>query len=425
MASPSISRRNRWTFAAFIALAMLAAIGFVAWEWPAWEFAREARRDLNAGRYGEAQASAERWLRLRPNSAEAHYIRAKSAMALDRYRDFAESLLKARALGYPETSLEVLQALNDAKSGRLDLARPVLLRAFNESTEPDLMVNEALSRLLMELYDWPHAGGVLKRWGEHAPNDPRPPLWHAAVNRRRDSDPKVILGDFQEALRRDPNLLEARLGVAEELARTGKYREAAVEYDAYLAKVPDDPTALLGAGRVALELGKLELAVQRFDRVLTLDPENAEAHVEKAKFSRLQGDEADALRHLDKAIELKPYETAPHYNRRLALLRLGRTDEARKEQEAIDLIKADLDRMNELQERLNKSPNDPNLQSRLALWMLTHGFDQEGLKWAGKILTDHPGHRETCLILARYYEQKGNPEQAAHYQSLISRPQSR
>jgi tetratricopeptide (TPR) repeat protein len=424
MAKPSISRRKS-AVVAFVALTLLAAIAVTSYEWPAWRAASETRRELAAGRYAEAQASAERWVRLRPRSAEAHFLRAKAALALGRRNDLVQGMLQARALGYPEDRLAVLQALVDAHAGRFVLARPILIRAFNEAAEPDLMVDEALSRVLMELYDWPHAGAILKRWGEHAPNDPRPLLWHAAVNRRRDSDPEVIAADFREALRRDPTLAEARLGLAEELARTGKYREAGSEFEAYLARVPDDPAGQLGAGRVALELGDLDLALRRFDRALALDPDNAEAHIEKARFSRSRGDDADALAHLDRAIALRPYDPAPRYNRRLALIRLGRTDEARKEQEAIDLLKADLDRMNDLQDRLNKSPNDANLQSKLALWMLTHGYDQEGLKWAGKILTDHPGHRETCQLLARYYEQKGNLGLAVYYQSQMARPMSR
>ncbi len=421
MVLPPILRRNRWTLAAFVASVMVAAMGVVVREGPAWQISRETRREFNAGRYSEAAASAGRWLGLRPGSAEAHFFHAKAAIALGRRRDFVESLLKARSLGYPEVQLEVLQALIDAQAGRFELARPVLIRAFNEATAPDLMVDEALARLLMELYDWPRAGAVLGRWGQDAPTDPRPPLWQAAVNRRRDSDPEEIIANFREALRRAPGLPEARLGLAEELVKAGKHRDASVEFQAYLAQVPDDPAAQLGAGRNALELGDLDVALRRFDLALTLDPDNAEAHIEKAKFSRLRGEEADALVHLDKAISLKPYDPAPRYNRRLALLRLGRADDARKEQEAIDLVKSDLDRMNGLRERLDRSPNDASLQCRLAFWMLTHGFDQEGLKWAAKILTDHPGHRETCQLLARYHEQKGHTELAAYYQSESSK----
>ena len=102
------------------------------------------------------------------------------------------------------------------------------------------------------------------------------------------------------------------------------------------------------------------------------------------------------------------------------LSRLGRSDEARKEQGTLDRLKADLDQMNDIRVRLSKSPDDASLQSRLALWMFSHGFEQEGLKWAGKILNDHPGHRETCFLLAEYHEKQGNHELALYYRTQMS-----
>ena len=73
----------------------------------------------------------------------------------------------------------------------------------------------------------------------------------------------------------------------------------------------------------------------------------------------------------------------------------------------------------ELQDRLDASPNDPHLQSRLARWMLAHGYDEEGVKWATKILIDHPGYRETCLVLADYYERIGDWETAKSYRDQV------
>lgn len=422
MALPAISWRRTMTLAAFTGLVLLAAAGFAVRERPAWQAARDARSDLAAGRYDDARKAADRWIRSRPGAAEAHYIRAKAAIALGRPRDLVDGLRQAQRLGFPDDRLAVLRALIDAQAGRLDQARPVLARAFNEATEPDLMVDEALARVLMELYDWPHAGAVLERWSRDAPADHRPPLWRAAVHRRRDADPEEIVADFREALRRAPGLPEARLGLAEGLARVGRHREAEPEFVAYLAQAPDDAAGQLGAGRNALELGDLDLAARRFERALALDPENGEAHIEQAKFDQAQGDDRSALIHLDRAIALRPFDPAPRYSRRIALNRLGRADEARAEQEALDRLKADLDGMESIQSRLNKSPDDVKLQCGLATWMFAHGFDQEGLKWSRKILADHPGHRETRALLSGYYEKQGNEQQASYYRARITPP---
>ena len=357
---------------------------------------------------------------MRPHAAYAHYLRAKAALALGRRGELADGLKQAKALGYPDDELAVLVALIDAQDGRIDRATPVLIRAFHDAKEPDPMLDEALARVLMERYDWPHAGAVLGRWAEDAPLDPRPPLWRAIVHRRRDAVPEVIAADFREALRRSPELAEARLGLAEELARAGRHREAVPEYDAYLAVKPDDPLGLLGAGRNALELGDLATADRLIDRALALNPESAEAQIEKARCARTRGDDLGALPHLDKAIALRPFDPDPRYSRVLVLKRLRRPDDARREQAALERLKADLDQMEATRERLGASPNDLGLQVKLARWMFSHGFDQEGLKWAGKILADHPGDRETCSMLADYHEKHGNHDLAGSYRSRVT-----
>ena len=414
-------RRRWWLVTILAVLSALSVSGWVAWERPSRQASAEARRALAAGRYEDAWNVLERWTRARPRAAEAHYLRAKTAIALGRRHDVTVSLKEARALGYPEDGLAVLRALIDARNGRLAEAQPVLARAFAEARAPDLMIDEALARVYLETYDFPHAGAVLTRWARDAPTDPRPPWWRARANLRRDAEPNVVIADCREALRRDPTLAEARLGLADLLRREHRNTEAAAEYDAYLASKPDDPAGHLGAGSNRLELGDLDAARRDLDRALVLDPENAEAHKERAKLDLRLGDAAAALGHLDRAVAVLPHDPALHYSRRLALTRLGRLDEAKQEQQVMDRLKADLDRMNELQARLAGSPHDAHLQTELARWMLAHGYDKEGEKWARKVLGEHPGNPETCLLLADYHERLGQWERAQYYRAQIRR----
>ncbi len=390
-------------------------------EWPAVREARAARTALAAGRFEDARPILERWVELRPGSAEAHYLRARVALALGRRDDLSESMRLAQKLGLSADQLALLRALVDVQFGRYVQAREPLRREFDRAETPDPQLDEGLARVYMETYDFPNALKVLERWIRDAPDHPEPHVWRAVAHGRMDADPEVIIADYREALRRDSGSVTARLGLASTLGRIHRNAEAAREFDAYLALVPGDPAGHLGAGRNALELGNMELAARRIGRALELDPGSAEAHTEHAKLDQRSGDEAGALGHLDKAIELKPADPALRYSRKLALIRLGRLAEAEQEQRELDRVQAEVDRVNELQARLAEAPKDASLQNQIALWMFDHGYPLEGVKWAEKILSDHPGHPKTCAMLAAYYERLGMWQKVNDYQAQARR----
>ena len=123
-----------------------------------------------------------------------------------------------------------------------------------------------------------------------------------------------------------------------------------------------------------------------------------------------------ALAHLDRVVVLTPFDPDVHYQRSLALKRVGQAMRAR-EQADFARLTHDQQEREVLQERLADSPDDAKLQSQLARWMFAHGYDQEGVSWAKKILIEHPGHPETCLVLADYYERLGQWELAESYKN--------
>src|SRR5947209_20614212 len=61
-----------------------------------------ARRAVADRRYDEAEAPLARWLQSRPGAAEAHYLKARIALARDRPRETLDELNRAAGLGYPD-----------------------------------------------------------------------------------------------------------------------------------------------------------------------------------------------------------------------------------------------------------------------------------------------------------------------------------
>ena len=327
---------------------------------------RAARRAAGGGRYPEARGLIERWLKADPGSAEAHYLEARVMLALDRPAEVVAAMARARALGHPESDLALLRAIIAAKQSRFDGIEPTLAGAFAAATGPDALLDEALAKVYIETLDFARAAPVLARWVVEAPHDPKPYLWRAEIDRRKNGVPAALIDDYREALKRDPSLDNARLGLAETLLTLHRSAEAATEYDAYLARRPADPSALFGRGRNALELGDEDAARRDFDRVLEIDPRHAPALKERAELHVRRGEDALALAQLDRAAESAPDDVNIRYSRSLALSRLGRASEAGAEREVVRRLREDQVKLDGLQKRLVHDPRDLALQCQVA-----------------------------------------------------------
>ena len=205
----------------------------------------------------------------------------------------------------------------------------MLRRAFEEQHAPDRQVDEALAKVYLETYDLTRSAAVLKVWARDFPDDPKPYLWWAEVHGRAADQQSMVENDYREALRRDPSLARADLGLAEELRKAHRNAEAAAEYDACLALEPNNAAAHLGAGRNLMEHGDEPAAARHLNRAMVLDPKNAEPYKELAEAASRRGDWAASLALLDRAVALDPYDVGVRNSRGLALSRLGRIDEAR------------------------------------------------------------------------------------------------
>jgi predicted Zn-dependent protease len=417
------ARRGRWWArrrrGVAIAAATLLAVGIV-WarardEWASHADAEAVRRAVAARRYAEAGAPLRRWLEARPGSAEAHYHRARIALGQDRPTETIAAMEKARALGYPEPSLERLRGILLARASRFGEAEPLLRRAREADPRPDPELDEARARVYLETFRLAEAAAVLESWARIAPEDPKPYLWRVEIDRRTGARPEDLERDYRAALQRDPGRDEARFGLAEALAQANRHAEAAREFDAYLARKPDDPEGHLSAGNNALVLGDLDVAIRHFDRALALAPDDPRALMARAGLDLRRGDPSAALATLDRALRLDPYEPEVRHRRALALDQLGRRDEARAEREAAARLREDAARVEQIREGLVRAPNDRALQREAARWLVDHGHAEEGARWAKRVLAADPADPDMNRLLADHYRRLGNSGLANFY----------
>ena len=109
----------------------------------------------------------------------------------------------------------------------------------------------------------------------------------------------------------------------------GKYREAAVEYQAALQKLPDDPDLLYGLAEALKAQGEDAEYRQTLARVLRIRPDHPEACLALAEFfvgAKAYG-RAEEL--VDRVLKARPGDARALLLRARALTGLGRVDEAR------------------------------------------------------------------------------------------------
>ncbi len=418
-----LSGRARWLVVAVGVTLVLVAVGvLIRGEVAARSAARATRRALADRRFAEAEVALGRWLRARPRSAEAHYLKARVALGLGRPQEAVDELARARVLGHPAAPSDRLDAIIRAGAGRYAEAEPVLRRVLANSEAPDPEAAEALARVYLQTFQFHAAAAVIDRWIREAPGDAKPYLWRTEVNTRLEKDSSAQIRDYRAALERDPTLDRARLGLADELRLAGRGEEAGPEYGSYIARRPDDPAGHLGAGLVALDRDDQAGAIRHLDRTLELDPANAAALSARAAIAVRRGEDAAALALLDRAVRINPHDVEIRHRRGLCLARLGRHDEARAEQQVAARLREDDQRLNKLQRALVANPGDPGLQGEVARWMIEHGHEEEGLRWARKILGEKANHPEANRLMADYHERGGNPGLANYYRLQAKAP---
>jgi hypothetical protein len=73
-----------------------------------------------------------------------------------------------------------------------------------------------------------------------------------------------------------------------------------------------------------------------------------------------------------------------------------------------------------LRETVLAQPANLSARFEVAKWMLSHGHDDEGLRWTAEILRADSRHASTHQLLADYHQKKGNSGLANYHQVMAS-----
>jgi tetratricopeptide (TPR) repeat protein len=410
-------------------LVVLAAAGLAAAAYFAYDYdqvrrlARTVRQSLASRRYEEAREPLRRWLAKRPDSGEAHYYRAWSALAVDQRDEAAVAIQQATRLGFNPGLLDCLVAIFEARGNHFDEAEPILEKAFGRQLEPRGMVAKELARIYLASYRLTQAAMAIERWRDLAPEDPQPYLWSNEIASRSDGEPMILILNYRAALDRDPRLDKARLGLARQLSNARRFDDAKQEFLACLQRNPNDASARVGLGRIAIREGDIEESTRYFEAVLAANPRQPDALRELGQIDLRVGRFHQACERLELLTRIEPFDDKVRSAYAQSLRLAG--DEARSRAELAHAarLRKEQDEVARLKARVLIDPRDSGACFQVAKWMFDHGHEEEGLIWTDEVLRAVPHHAATHRILAEYYEKHGDTGLANYHRLVASAAQ--
>jgi tetratricopeptide (TPR) repeat protein len=170
---------------------------------------------------------------------------------------------------------------------------------------------------------------------------------------------------FRQALKRQPNHFDSRVGLVEALLRAHHAEEADSVLEQLLPERSSDPRVLVLAAETMLELGRDQEATSYLEKALAIDPNRREALVLHARQQLHRGRRMEALADAERACALDPNDHAGLLLLSSIQSSLGLQDKADETLSRSETIQQRFKLMDEVSKQILKDPHNPEPRWRL------------------------------------------------------------
>jgi tetratricopeptide (TPR) repeat protein len=332
-----------------------------------------AQEAMKANQLETAAQGFREVLRLDPNSAEARANLGLIAFKEGNYAEAAQSLQAALKLKPSLWTAQAFLGLAQDRLGHTAAAMPLLEESFKHLPKTQLraQVGTDLIRIHQEANTLDQAVDIVRILRKSSPDDPDilyiayrtysdlaaqavGALVHAAPDSARmhqiiaqaclsqDDFPGAI-AQYRKALEIDPHLpgIHYELGrvVLANSQQEPARQEAEAAFESELAANPRDAYSEYELGEIYWLRSNHQLAFQHYSRASELRPDLVDAQIGLGKVLTAMGRPDEALPHLLEAVHLEPENDAAHYRLAQAYRRLGRSEDAEREQAAFQRLR--------------------------------------------------------------------------------------
>jgi tetratricopeptide (TPR) repeat protein len=383
------------------------------------QYFRDAERLMGEQRFAQAHALYVQCLQTWANSASTHLAASSAARRAGLYDEAEAHLGAAERLQGPTSSpslpLALERLLLRAQTGEVREVEGALLNFVEKGRPETPLIREALARGYLRVYLLSAAMHSAQLLLEQQPDNVEGLLVRAWV-REGGSETEQGLEDYRRALDLLPERDDIRLSLARALLRAHPH-EARIPFEQLLVRQPENVEALVGLGEVYQAEGAAQKALAMFESAVALSPNNSRALTGLAVLSSGTKDVAKAEALLRRAIAADAGNQKAHYQLYLCLVQQpGKKAEAAAQHEVYQRVEADLRRLVEIASKdLARSPNDPNLYWELGTINLRNGRPEVGLRWLSVALKLDASHQPTHRAFYDYYQRTGQVEKAEQH----------
>ncbi|AMV23962.1 tetratricopeptide repeat protein [Gemmata sp. SH-PL17] len=410
------ARRHPFLTALFL-LVLLAGSGAGLWGYAHYQW-RAAQGALSAERPDEARERLALCLRVWPRNPEVHLLAARAARLTGDFPG-AETHLN-RCLELQEGATEGVQLeflLMRVQAGDIDTLAPALFRLVDQKHPESPMILDSLARAYIHRLRYKPAYGCLSRWIEARPTSAKPHYWRAWTLERL-NNPKAAKLDYARALELDPDLLPARLRVAEMHLEDRMPDDAQPHLEYLQRQAPDDPRVRARLGIYHYLRGNGTRARELMEPALTELPTDAPLLITLANLDIQENQPERAEPRLRAVLRADPADTEALFALAAALRLQGRTQDAADALAEHDRTRAALARINAILKDLTDSPTGTaDNDAELGGMFLEIGRENVALYWLERALERDPNNARAHRALAEHYQRKGDrPKAEAHRQ---------
>jgi tetratricopeptide (TPR) repeat protein len=379
---------------------------------------RAADKYLARQNYAAAKPHLEAALRVRPKTAVLHLRLGRLCRQLGKFDQAQEHLTACRRLEGESEEYQLEMLMLQAQAGQYDKVFDKLWVYVDQDRPESSLVLEALAvgHIMLDLY--PPALFLIDRWLAREPKNVQALYLKGTCLVMQGIDSAAAVEVLEKALALDPERDDARQTYALALGDNQRYAESAEQHERFLKGHPGDPVSVVGLARARANLGEMEQARQLLDSLGDEGKKNSHVLAERGRLAMTMDQPKEAEGLLRAALALDPANATANYQLELCLVHLDRTAEAKALAEANRRRENDLTRIDTILHKEMQHNAGPDIYIELGRLLLRNGRDQ-GVQWLYKALEGNPNLREPHELLAKYWEEHDNPDQAKLHRAQL------
>lgn len=407
-----------------VGLLLLLALALPGWwifgQVQAWRRFRAAETALAREDPQTAWQHLEACIAAWPSSGQVRFLAARAARRAGKLSEASRRLTEAAERGWVEEAIDLERALLRAQTGELAAVENYLHYCLKNDHPDSLLILEVLTPLYVQRFDLAKGDYCIDHWLELGPESAAPWRYRAILAEKNQARSEAVKA-YRKVIEFGPAQPADRANLARLLLAINKPAEARPLLEELLREDPDGLKERRLLARCYLGLGRNDEARGLLAGVLRATPDDAEALHLRGRLELEASRPEQAAVFLSRAARLQPFDREVLYSWLRCLRVVGPAEEARRCEERLKQVEADLDRVRKLAKEVMARPDDPELRRQIGEIYLHNGQEEDGLRWLGSALAGRPDHPPTHLSLAQYYQRKGDLARASLHSQAAKR----